>query len=138
MNVVNYRKNGGFRRGFTLLELVIVAVIVGFLFITFFIQKSNLDAFQRDEDRKTAINAMYYALEESFYKNNNYYPETISEKNLTVIDPALWTDPDGYNLGDPKSSYTYAAADCDNGKCKRYTLKADLEKEATYVKTNRN
>ena len=126
------------RQGFTIIELIIVATFAGLLFLLFFIQKSNLDAFYRDEDRKTAINAMYYALEESFYKANGYYPETISEENITVIDPALWTDPNGHNLGDPGSSYTYQPADCDNGKCKRYILKAELEKEAAYVKTNRS
>ena len=126
------------KKGFTIIELVIVATFAGLLFLLFFVQKGNLDAFSRDEDRKTAIDAMYYALEESFYKTNGYYPETISEQNITVIDPALWTDPDGRNLGDPESSYTYQPADCDNGKCKRYILKAELEKEAAFVKTNRN
>ena len=126
------------KQGFTILELIIVASFAGLLLALFFVQKSNFDAFNRDEDRKTAINAMYYALEESFHKEHGYYPETISEKNLTVIDPALWTDPDGYNLGDSKSSYSYQPADCKNGKCKKYTLKANLEKEDTYIKTNRN
>ena len=125
------------KQGFTIIELIIVATIAGLLFVFFFIQKSNLDALARDEDRKTAINAMYYALEESFFKTNGYYPETISEENITVIDPALWTDPDGHNLGDPKSSYSYQPANCNNGKCKEYILKADLEKEADFVKTNR-
>lgn len=125
------------RHGFTLLELVITITFAGLLFLFFFVQKNNLDALQRDEDRKTAINAMYYALEESYFKTHGYYPETISEENITVIDPALWTDPSGYNLGDPRSSYTYQPANCDNGHCKGYTLKADLEKEATYIKTNR-
>ena len=126
------------KKGFTIIELIIVATFVGLLLLLFFVQKSNFDALQRDEDRKTAINAMYYALEESFYKDNGYYPETISEENITVIDPALWTDPSGYNLGDPKSSYVYEPADCDNGKCKKYILKADLEKEAAYIKQNRS
>ncbi len=125
------------KKGFTIIELIIVATFAGLLLILFLVQKSNFDALQRDEDRKTAINAMYYALEEGFYKNNGYYPEIISEENITVIDPALWTDPSGYNLNDAKSSYSYEPADCNNGRCKRYTLKADLEKEATYVKTNR-
>ena len=125
------------KQGFTIIELIIVATIAGLLFVFFFIQKSNLDALARDEDRKTAINAMYYALEENFFKTNGYYPETISEENITVIDPALWTDPDGHNLGDPKSSYSYRPANCNNGKCKEYTLKADLEKEADFIKTNR-
>ena len=125
------------KSGFTILELIIVATFIGLLFLLFFVQKTNLDALGRDEDRKTAINAMYYALEESFYKTNGYYPETISEQNITVIDPALWTDPDGHNLGDPKSSYSYQPANCNNGKCKEYILKANLEKETTYIKTNR-
>ena len=126
------------KKGFTILELVIVAVFASLLFILFFVQKSNLDALKRDEDRKTAINAMYYALEESFYKDNGYYPETISEANIKVIDPALWTDPQGFNLGDPLSSYVYEPANCTNGQCKEYTLKATLEKESAYIKTNRN
>ena len=138
MNRRNYRSYRNSKTGFTIIELIIVATFAGLLFLLFFVQKSNLDALQRDEDRKTAINAMYYALEESFYKDHQYYPETISEENITVIDPALWTDPDGHNLGDPKSSYTYEPADCNNGKCQKYILKADLEKEAAYVKTNRN
>lgn len=126
------------KKGFTILEILVVAVFATLLLVLFFIQKSNIDAMERDEDRKTAINAMYYALEESFYKENGYYPETISEENIKVIDPALWTDPFGINLGDPLSSYSYEPADCKDGKCKEYTLKADLEKEDDYVKRNRN
>lgn len=126
------------KKGFTILEIIIVATFASLLLILFFIQKSNLDAMKRDEDRKTAINAMYYALEESFYKDHKYYPESISEDNIKVIDPALWTDPLGFNLGDPASSYSYEPANCTDGKCKEYTLKADLEKEDAYVKYNRS
>lgn len=126
------------KKGFTIIEIIVVAVFSTLLLILFFIQKSNIDAMERDEDRKTAINAMYYALEESFYKDNGYYPETISEENIKVIDPALWTDPLGANLGDPLSSYSYEPANCKDGKCKEYTLKAELEKEDAYIKYNRN
>ena len=126
------------KKGFTILEIIIVAVFASLLLILFFVQKSNIDAMNRDEQRKTAINAMYYALEESFYKDHNYYPETISEENIKVIDPALWTDPSGLNLGDPLSSYSYEPANCSEGKCREYILKAELEKEDTYTKSNRN
>ena len=126
------------KKGFTVLEIIIVAAFASLLFILFFVQKQNIDAMERDETRKTAINAMYYALEESFYPNHKYYPESISESNIKVIDPALWTDPNGHNLGDPESSYSYEPANCENGKCKEYTLKANLEKENTYIKNNRN
>lgn len=133
-----YNKDMNARKGFTLLEIIIVAVFASLLLLLFFVQKSNLDAMSRDESRKTAINAMYYALEESFYKDHGYYPTTISETNLKVIDPALWTDPSGYNLGDPQSSYSYIPANCENDHCKEYILKAELEKEADYIKVNRN
>lgn len=126
------------KHGFTILEISIVAVFASLLLILFLVQKSNIDAMERDENRKIAINAMYYALEESFYPAHGYYPESISDKNITVIDPSLWTDPSGFNLGDPQSSYHYEAANCNNGKCQEYILKADLEKEDTYIKYNRN
>ncbi len=126
------------KKGFTILEIIIVGVITTLLVILFFVQKSNIDAFNRDEDRKTAINAMYYALEEDFYKEHKYYPQQISEDNLKVVDPALWTDPLGFNLGDPNGSYFYEPANCKDNKCQEYTLKANLEKEDTYIKNNRN
>ena len=126
------------KQGFTILEIIIVGAFASLLLIFFFIQKSNIDAMGRDEKRKVAINAMYYALEESFYKEKGYYPEFISEENLKVIDPSLWTDPLGFNLGDSMGSYFYEPANCKDGKCKEYTLKANLEKEDAYTKYNRN
>lgn len=126
------------RYGFTLLELVIVLVFASLLVILFFLQKSNVDAMDRDDDRKTAINAMYYALEEGFHAQNGYYPESISEKNLTIIDPNLFTDPLGVNLGQEGCSYHYEPANCEDGKCKEYTLRAILEKEEDYIKKNRS
>ncbi len=127
-----------YKKGFTVLELIIVGVFAGLLLILFFTQKSNIDAMERDEDRKTAINAIYYALEEYYYPEHHYYPETISEENLPVIDPVLWTDPMGNNLGELGSSYSYEPANCKDGKCKEYILKADLEKEDDYIKYHRN
>ncbi len=125
-------------RGFTILELVVVIFFASLLLILFFLQKLNLDAMHRDEQRKEAINAMYYALEEGFHAKNGYYPENISEENLKVMEPSLFTDPSGINLGQEDSDYTYEAANCTNGKCKEYTLKARLEKEDTYIKKNRS
>ena len=126
------------KKGFTVLEIIIVAVFASLLIILFFIQKGNLDAMERDEDRKTAINAMYYALEEGFYKENKYYPEEINEEVIPYIDPALWTDPSGINIGFGDSSYSYTPANCEKGKCKEYVLKAELEKIDAYIKNSRN
>lgn len=126
------------KSGFTLIELIIVVVFASLALILFFVQKVNVDAMSRDEHRKIAINAMYYGLEEGYFAKNGYYPETISETNLTVIDPNLFTDPSGVILGENGCSYLYEAANCEDGKCKEYTLRAILEKEEDYIKKNRN
>ena len=125
------------KSGFTILELSIVIIFATLLVVLSFVQKVNTDAMHRDEQRKEAINAMYYALEEGFFIENGYYPEEISEENLKVMDPQLFTDPDGVNLGIEGSDYTYEPANCENGKCKEYTLRSVLEKEEEYIKKNR-
>lgn len=123
------------KKGFTVLELTVVGFFAGLLLIIFFIQKASVEAMDHDDQRKTAINAMYYALEEYYYPKYGYYPSEISEENLPVIDPALFTDPFGTNLGQDGSSYSYEVANCDSeNHCQEYTLRSDLEKEDAYIK----
>ncbi len=123
------------KKGFTLIELMIVCTFAALLVVIFFIQKSNVDAMNRDDDRKVAINAMYYALEEYYYPKYGHYPAKISEDVLPVIDPQLFTDPSGINLGIDGSSYSYEAANCNAAnECREYILRAQLEKEDIYIK----
>lgn len=124
--------------GFTIIELVFIIIIVGAASVIFFIQKNNLQAIGNDDTRKIAVNAMYYGLEEVFYTTNKYYPQTISGDNLKSVDPALFTDPGGIMLGTAGSDYLYSPTNCSNSRCKSYTLKATLEKEADFIKTSRN
>ena len=124
--------------GFTVLELVIVVAFLTIGTILFFVQKTNLDAMDRDRQRKIAINAMYYSLEESFHYDYGYYPESISDQNLKTLDPALFTDPWGYNIGTEGSTYRYDPAGCTDGKCASYTLRAMLETEDIFVKQSRH
>ncbi|MCQ2570863.1 MAG: type II secretion system GspH family protein [Candidatus Saccharibacteria bacterium] len=127
------------KKAFTVLELILAIVFVGIFVVLFFIQKQNIDAMNRDEKRKTAINAMYYALEEGYYENNKAYPENLEKsEDLPWIDPNLFTDPYGMNIWDDGSNYSYEASDCTDGKCKSYTLRSTLEKEEDYVKTSRH
>ncbi len=126
------------KSGFTILELIIVIAFLGLAVALFFIQKSNLDAMDRDKQRKTAINAMYYSLEESFHVDNGYYPEEISDKNLKTLDPALFTDPWGFLINTEGSTYRYDPTGCVDGKCSSYTLRAMLETEDIFTKQSRN
>ncbi len=127
------------KKAFTVLELVLAIVFVGVFVVLFFLQKVNLAAIDRDEKRKTAINAMYYALEEGYYAQNEGYPEHIEKADvLPWIDPNLFTDPLGVNLWDEGSNYSYEASDCTDGKCQSYVLRDEMEKEESYIKSSRN
>jgi len=126
------------RRGFTIIELLFIVVLLGAASILFFVQKNNLEVAARDETRKTAINAMYYGLENVYYKANSFYPRTIDSKVLTSVDPALFKDPSGVQIGEANSNYRYEPADCNGDQCKSYTLRTTLENEADYVKTSIN
>lgn len=125
--------------GFTVLELLVIIVVLAVGSWLFFSEKSRVDAVQRDSQRKIAINAMYYNLEEVFYEKNRYYPANIDSKTLRAMDPGLFTDPLGVKLGEEGADYRYTGKDCTtNNHCKGYELRSSLEREADYIKTNRN
>lgn len=124
--------------GFTVIELIFVIVIASIASTVFFIQKSNIEIVANDDSKKTAINAMYYGLEEVYYSNYKYYPQTINADNLKSVDPALFTDPDGVKIGTSGSAYSYTPTNCSDSKCKSYTLKTTLKNESDYIKVSRN
>lgn len=124
--------------GFTVIELLFITILVGVTSVIFFVQKNNLETLAQDKTQKTAINAMYYGLEEVFYPANKYYPESISSDNLKSVDPALFTDPNGIKIGSAGSVYTYSPTDCTNNQCKSYTLKSTLSNEADFIKKSKN
>lgn len=126
------------QQGFTVLELLVAIVFLTFAGTLFYIQKHDLEVADRDATRKTAINAMYYNLEEVYYAANGSYPKTISADNLKAMDPDLFTDPNGNAVGSQDSNYRYEPANCDGETCKSYTLRADLEKESDFVKASRH
>ena len=118
------------KKGFSWIEIVIILAVVAFGATLILVQKYNLEAMARDNQRKIAVNAVYYALEESFYPAHGYYPESISPSVLPVVDPELWED--------PEIDFYYAPVSCNyEGHCSAYTIKTELEKEDTYIKKNK-
>jgi prepilin-type N-terminal cleavage/methylation domain-containing protein len=126
------------KKGFTIIELLVVIAIFGVATVFFFIQKLDFDATMRDEQRKVAINAMYFNLEENFYSEHGFYPEIIGEDNLKSMDPQLFTDPFGVNVGEPESDYRYEPTNCEDQECASYTLRAAMEREDEFVRRSRN
>jgi prepilin-type N-terminal cleavage/methylation domain-containing protein len=122
------------QHGFTIIELIIVIIILASASILFFVEKNTIQITARDQQRKVAINAMYYSLENVYYKQFSYYPQTISSSVLPSVDPNLFKDPEGVLIGNAKSDYRYLPTNCTDNQCKSYTLRANLENEADYVK----
>lgn len=124
--------------GFTAVELIVaITILIGAGLLVAW-QKNDIDAANRDSQRKTSINAIHYSLEEAYYPaNGNTYPEVLSADTLKGLDPALLSGPNGNRIGENDSSLRYEPRNCSEGKCRSYSLRADLEKEADFVKESR-
>lgn len=124
--------------GFTALELVVAILVLVAAGVIFWTQKNELQAQHRDQQRKTALNAIYYNLEEVVHPTLNGYPLKIDAKQLKAMDSALLNDPNGIVIGETGSSYTYEPSSCNETSCKHYVLRADLEKEADFIKRSKH
>ena len=123
--------------GFTIIELIIVVVLFAVASTVFFIQKNNVEVAARDEARKTSINAMYYSLEEVYFKEHSSYPRTLNTETLPSVSPDAFKDPAGVKIGESTSDFRYEPLDCEQDSCKSYSLRTILENEDDFVKTNR-
>lgn len=126
------------RNGFTVIELLVVIAFLIAVAVLGFFQLSKIRDESDNTKKRTAINAMYYSLEEGFYVKNGYYPEKLEDRTLLTMDTALLNDPNNKKIGDRASAYRYEAANCNNGKCKSYKLRAVLAGEDDYVKESRH
>lgn len=140
------------KKGFTVIELIFVVVILAIASVLFFVQKANVESAARDEHRKTAINAIHYALEETYFKENGYYPRNLDSDTLPSVDPDLFEDPSGFminetrvtvEIGDEEQEisvepdYRYEPTNCDGNECQSYELRATLENEDDFIRENR-
>lgn len=126
------------QRGFTVIELFALITLLIIIGAVFWTQKTAIETSSRDDTRKTAINAFYYALEEVYYSEHKSYPKTLSSSTLPSVDPEQFKDPNGNELGTAKSDYRYEGKDCKDDSCKSYSLRTKLENEADFVKDSRN
>ena len=124
--------------GFTVIEVIIAIVFLGIAAAVSLTQLTKLQNESHNKAKRTAINAIYYSLEEDFYKRNHYYPEKIDDNTLPTMDKTLLTDPAGKKLGDIASSYRYEPTNCHDQKCRSYTLRATLTDEAEFTKKSRH
>lgn len=141
-------------RGFTIVELLIVIVVIGILAGLVVVTYNGIQKKARDTERKTDINALHGQLE-AYQAQNGKYPTLTNVNdsdfrglNMKGLDPAALADPNNVAsqvLVDTAAAnnYSYVAtpAGCDNdtgGDCTQYTLTATLEGGGTYVKQSLN
>lgn len=134
--------------GFTIIELLVVVVLFSSMCGIFLYQKNDIEAAGRDDRRKADINTLYHNLEKIYYSEKKSYPDTLSVKTLPAVQPDTFKDPAGIAVNElqvddllglsTRSTYTYEPTNCKNNQCTGYTLRADLEKEADYVRTSIN
>lgn len=127
------------QQGFTVVEIIILVVVLSAIGLIGFQQYQSLEAAHRDRDRKTAINAMYYSLEEAYYPANETYPRLIGASTLPSVDPALFRDPSGLSVGEAGSDYQYEASGCNGSdQCEGFIIRSSLERESDYLRISRN
>ena len=150
--MISYKKR--LDRGFTIVELLIVIVIIGILAALVITTYSGIQQKARDTERKTDINTLQSHAEAYFAESGNYptlanfNDSAFRSANMKGLDPAALADPK--NAGSQQlcaattsSCYGYAPAPagCDNGAggdCTSYTLTATLETGGTYTKQSLN
>ena len=148
------------QRGFTIVELLIVIVVIGILAALVITTFNGIQQKGRDTERQTDIKALHGQLE-AYYAQNGYYPTLANlndraaggfvASNLKGLDAGAFEDPNATSadlVAAPASrSYAYAVTPngCDNtsgNECTSYTLTATLEGtidgSGTYSKTSLN
>lgn len=133
--------------GFTIIELLVVVVLFLSMCGLFLYQKNTIEAAARDDRRKADINTLYHNLEKVYYPAHQSYPDTLATNTLPAVQADTFKDPAGLSINElrvddsllgttTRSTYTYEPTSCKNNQCSGYTLRADLEKEADYVRTS--
>ncbi len=89
------------QKGFTLVELLIVIIIIGILATLVIVTFSGVQAKARDSKRQTDIGALDSHIE-AYYAQNGWYPTlaqlqdaTWRSNNMKGLDPAALTAPNG-------------------------------------------
>lgn len=143
------------QRGFTIIEIFVVLVIIGILLGLLLVTHAGISQRERNTERQRDVSELRDKLE-AYYSLYNKYPSLTElndgqwrKDNLKGIDREILRDPSSksYELAakPAKNIYAYAVTSasgnpCDNKKadCTQYTLTATLEGGGTYVKNNLN
>ncbi len=125
------------RKGFTIIELLIVIIIIGILALIGVVAYGNVQESARNSKRQSDISSLHTAIEAYFVQNNNVYPSATEINDATFRSNDLKGVPDE-TFKDPKAAnstmatartvnqyaYVVTPSGCDNGTtpCTAYQL----------------
>ncbi|MFZ1324311.1 MAG: prepilin-type N-terminal cleavage/methylation domain-containing protein [Candidatus Saccharimonadales bacterium] len=87
------------QKGFTIIELLIVIVVIGILAMIGFVAYGNVTKSARDSDRQADASALAKKAEE-YYASNGIYPDLAQLSAMDGIDSKTTTSPSGLALAD--------------------------------------
>lgn len=125
----------GMKKGFTIIELLIVIVVIAMLAALVLNRVSGATENARDDQRKSDLADVADALD-SYQIANRVYPSEANmedsvwvSSNLAGLDEDSLADPQGVALNE-EGGYTFSATpkDCDKN-CTGYSISADLEED---------
>ncbi len=147
------------QKGFTLVELLIVIIIIGILATLVIVTFSGVQAKARDSKRQTDIGAVDSHIE-AFYAEHGWYPTlaqvqsgTWVSSNMKGLDPAALLAPNSTTLIDSTAAtttkYSYvpthddgtacsASGTADDTVCTHFTVSALLESSNTVFSKSSN
>jgi len=157
--MISLKKRNLNSKGFTIVELLIVIVVIGILALLVITTYSGIQAKARNSQRQTDVQSIQTQLE-AFYSQNGYYP-SLGDMNSTswlgtnmksldkdaLIDPSNPSNSQTLASSPTAKQYSYAVtnssdASCetDDTTCAKYTLTATYEGtvngQTTYQKSN--
>jgi general secretion pathway protein G len=144
--MISLKKRSLNNKGFTIVELLIVIVVIGILALLVITTYSGIQAKARNSKRQTDIQSVQTQLE-AFFSQNGYYPSLADmnssswlDTNMKSLDQNALIDPS--NPSDSKTlastptakQYSYAvtnssgsSCETDDTTCAKYTLTAEYE-----------
>jgi prepilin-type N-terminal cleavage/methylation domain-containing protein len=117
-----------FKKGFTLIEIVVVIGIIGVLTVIILPSLSDVRTRNRDTERISDIGTIQLGLL-NYYSKYGYYPDSLDSASTTLkqfITDAAFLDPDG-------NPYEYVPLKRSGTKCTYYHLGTTLESQTGQI-----
>ena len=114
------KSNTKSKKGFTIIEVVLVLAIAGLIFLMVFVALPALQRSQRDTQRKDDMGRLITAVQNYQSSNKNKVPNTSNDYISTSNFYTNYLKTDGDSFADPSSNSDYVfvfKGECNNDTC---------------------